>query len=167
MFELKTLSKDAIPAALAKAERYRLLNEPNEAESICRDVLRIEPEHQAALVTMILALTDQFTAEASAKAAASAADAVCRLEDEYERAYYSGIISERRGKAHYQKQSLGSLASSHEWLREAMRWYEHAEAVRPAGNDDAILRWNACARFLMELPAHEPDIERPEPIQLE
>src|SRR3989454_3897227 len=60
MFELKPLSKEAIPAALQRAERYRLLNEPAEAESICLDILQIEPENQAASITLLLALTDQF-----------------------------------------------------------------------------------------------------------
>jgi hypothetical protein len=58
MFELKRLSDEAIPAALEKALRYRLLNEPAEAESICHDVLRIDPENQQALVVLLLALTD-------------------------------------------------------------------------------------------------------------
>ena len=58
--ELKSLHKDAIPGALAKAERYRLLHEPWQSESICQDVLRIDPENEQALVTLILALTDQF-----------------------------------------------------------------------------------------------------------
>ena len=60
MFELKRLSADAIPAALEKALRYRLLNDPAEAESICHDVLRIDPENQQALVNLLLALTDRF-----------------------------------------------------------------------------------------------------------
>ena len=46
MFQPKPISKDVIPSALAKAERYRLLNEPGEAESICLDVLQIEPDNQ-------------------------------------------------------------------------------------------------------------------------
>ena len=54
MFELKPLSKNAIPAALAKAERYRLLNEPMQAASICEDVLRVEPDNAAARVALIL-----------------------------------------------------------------------------------------------------------------
>jgi len=45
---------------LTKAERYRLLNEPEEAESICRDILDVDPTHEAALVNFLLALTDQF-----------------------------------------------------------------------------------------------------------
>jgi len=60
VFTLKLLHKEGIPAALDKAERYRLLNEPAEAESICLDVLAIEPDHQQALITLLLALTDQF-----------------------------------------------------------------------------------------------------------
>ena len=59
-FELKTLHAEALPRALEKAERYRLLNEPSEAESICLDVLAIDRDNQAALVTLLLALTDQF-----------------------------------------------------------------------------------------------------------
>ena len=43
--ELKRISQAALPAALAKAERYRLLNEPEQAESICRDVLAVEPKN--------------------------------------------------------------------------------------------------------------------------
>ena len=60
MFELKRLSDDAIPAALEKALRYRLLNDPAEAESICHDVLHIDPENQQALVVLLLAVTDRF-----------------------------------------------------------------------------------------------------------
>jgi hypothetical protein len=61
MSDLKSLHKDAIPAALEKATRYRLLNEPAEAESICLDVLKTEPENQEAIITLLLALTDRFT----------------------------------------------------------------------------------------------------------
>jgi hypothetical protein len=33
-------------------------------------------------------------------------------------------------------------------FRQAMDCFEKAEAIRPAGNDDAILRWNGCARII-------------------
>jgi len=130
-------------------------------------VLRIDPANQTALVTLVLALTDQFSTEGSGKAAARAADVVSRLTDDYERDYYSGIISERRAKAHHLHGRAGSGPAVHEWLHEAMRAYERAEARRPAGNDDAILRWNACARLLAELPKVEPDVEDPGLLQLE
>src|SRR5271167_1608555 len=93
MLELKPLHRDAIPAALAKAERYRLLNEPWQAESICQDVLRVDPENETALVTLILALTDQFHQGVSVQ---EAREVIPRLRDDYERAYYSGVICERR-----------------------------------------------------------------------
>ena len=60
MPELKQLHKDAIPAALEKAERYRLLNEPGEAESICLDILAVDPDNQRAIITLLLAFTDRF-----------------------------------------------------------------------------------------------------------
>jgi hypothetical protein len=168
MFQLKPLSRDAIPGALAKAERYRLLNEPGEAESICLDVLQIEPANQDALVMLILALTDQFPQElpSSRSAPARATDLVARLRDEYDRSYYSGIIRERRAKAVLHRDHYASTATAAEWLREAMSFFERAEAIRPAHNDDAVLRWNACARLLQHLPDVQPDT-REEPIQLE
>jgi hypothetical protein len=164
MLELKPLSKAAIPAALAKAERYRLLNEPMQAESICLDILAIDPDNQDALVTLLLALTDQFDdEESSSRAAKSVGDFVLRLRDEYHRNYYAGIICERRGRSHLRKGHLLSAAA--DWLREAMTYYERAEAQREPANDDAILRWNACARTLMTLPERRESVE--EPLQLE
>jgi hypothetical protein len=143
-FELKSLSLQAMPRALAKAERYRLLNEPLEAESICMDALEREPDNQEALKTLLLALTDQFGKEAAPSTVAEAWKIVARLRDDYDRAYYTGITYERRAKA-----NLQDGPHAFEWLREAMSWYEKAEAIRPPTNDDAVLRWNACARLIM------------------
>jgi hypothetical protein len=166
-FQLKTLSPDAVPRALAKAERYRLLSEPMEAESICRDALEIEPDSQEALTVLLLALTDQFV-ENGRSAVSEATKTVERLQDAYERAYYTGIIFERRAKARLLSASPGSGPRAYEWLREAMSWYERAEAIRPAGNDDALLRWNACARLIMRDHHLVPATEEPnEPILLE
>ncbi len=148
MFELKPLSKEAIPAALDKAMRYRLLDEPGEAESICHDVLRIEPENQHALVILLLALTDRF-GKGYAVGITQAQEVLPRLRDPYERAYYAGLVSERRAKAQLRLSGPGSGYAAYQLLREAMARYEKAEAIRPAGNDDALLRWNACARMIM------------------
>jgi tetratricopeptide (TPR) repeat protein len=165
MFELKAISKDAIPEALAKAERYRLLNEPAQAESICQDVLRVDAENQPALISLLLALTDQFEAVIDAD---EAMDVVPRIHGDYQRAYYSGIIHERRAKAYLKRGHYASGAFVWECLAEAMRCYEQAEAQRPPGNDDALLRWNTCARFLMEHPDVQPEPQaRAEPILLE
>ncbi|MGH9346447.1 MAG: hypothetical protein ACRD26_04180 [Vicinamibacterales bacterium] len=165
MFELKPLSADSISRALEKAERYRLLNEPAEAESICQDVLRIDPDNQEALVTLILALTDQF-GEGVAGQLAEARELLPRLAGEYERAYYAGIIAERRGKARLRVGGPGAWTVGHESVRDAMRHYAGAETLRPPGNDDALLRWNACARLLMRDRADVPAVagERFDPL---
>jgi len=157
MFELKPLSKDAIPKALEKADRYRLLNEPAEAESICLDILAAEPDNQRALVMLILALTDQFDRVDYSVGHTQFNDLVPRLRDEYERAYYAGVISERRAKASLRHQIHSSAA--YEWFQEAMSWYEKAEALRPPGNDDAVLRWNTCARIFMHNTHLQPSGE--------
>ena len=148
MFDLKPLSKEAVPAALEKAMHYRLLNEPGEAESICHDVLRVDPENQQALVVLLLALTDRF-GKSYAVGVTQAQEVLPLLRDAYERAYYAGIINERRAKAQLHQGSPGSGFEAYAFLREAMTCYEQAESLRPPGNDDALLRWNACARMIM------------------
>jgi hypothetical protein len=166
-FTLKPLSPEAVPRALAKAERYRLLNEPGEAESICRDALEADPDNQEALVMLLLALTDQFDDEGT-PAVAQATTCAEQIRSEYDRAYYTGIVWERRAKARLKRGVPDCGPRAYEWLGQAMTSYEKAEAVRPAGNDDALLRWNACARLIMSdrrlVPA--PD-ERGEPLLLE
>lgn len=166
MFALKTLSLEAVPRALAKAERYRLLNEPAEAESICLDALDADPRNQEAIATLLLAITDQFDRDPAF--AAEALDRVARLRDDYERMYYTGIIHERRAKALLRQGVPRSGPRVYGWLREAMDCYEKAEAIRPPKNDDALLRWNTCARLIMRnhhlAPAEE---ERDEPLLLE
>jgi len=154
--ELKSLHHEAVPAALEKAERYRLLNKPREAESICRDILRVEPENQTALVTMLLALTDQFTRDPAGKFGEAEA-IVARLKGEYERTYYSGILCERRGKAQHAQAMPRSGEASYTWLRRAMDWYEKAEALAPPDNDDPRLRWNACVRMIRDYPDIRPE----------
>ena len=148
MFELKRISESAIPAALEKAQRYRLLNEPADAESICRDVLDISPDHQDAMIHMILALTDQFS-EWEAHRFSEARDTAARLTSAYNKAYYSGIVHERWAKAQYQKGMPRCGVIAYEGLRKAMSFYEQAEALQPPGKDDALLRWNTCARIIM------------------
>ena len=145
MDDLKPLSREALPAALEKAERYRLLGEPGEAESICLDVLLADPDNQRALVLLLLAITDRF-GKGYAIGVTQARDILPRLRSEYERHYYAGVICERRGKAALQQGTPGFVAAN--WLREAMEHYEKAAALRPPGNDDAHLRWNTCVRIM-------------------
>jgi hypothetical protein len=147
MFELKSMSKEAVPAALEKAKHYRLLNEPGAAESICLDILRVEPDNQDALVTLVLAMSDRFSRD-YAVGEAQIQDYLSRIDDEYERAYYTGIVYERRAKAILDKGMPGSDSTAYEFFRQAMNWFERAEAIRPQGNDDTVLRWNGCARII-------------------
>ena len=152
MSSLKPITRPGIPAALEKAERYRLLNDAVAAESICLDVLEIEPANQEALTSLVLAISDQLDAELT-EGVARARTLLPRISDEYERLYLSGIICERRGKAQLHRGALGSAEVAADWFREAMTWYAKAEARRPAGNDESILRWNTCVRLLGR---HEP-----------
>src|SRR5262249_30228332 len=151
MFELKPLSATAVQAALEKAERYRLLNEPTDAESICRDVLDVEPANQEALINLILALTDQLGV-GHADRVREAHETAAQLQGRYEKAYYSGIICERAAKSHHRRGTPASGTIAYELLRQAMNWFETAEKVRPPGNDDAPLRWHTCAPFIMRPP---------------
>ena len=149
VFKLKPLSKQGIEAALEKAERYRLLNQPQLAESICLDILAIEPGHQQASVVLLLALTDQF-GKSSTRAAKQAMELASRLNDPYARAYYTGIIYERQGATALSSGTPGAEYDACEWYLDAMDQFEKADELNPPGNDDAILRWNTCARVIMQ-----------------
>jgi tetratricopeptide (TPR) repeat protein len=165
MFELKRLSLEAVPAALERALRYRLLNEPAEAESICHDVLEIDPENQEALVMLLLAITDRL-GKGYSVGVTEAQDVLVRLRDEYERAYYTGIVCERRGKAQLRQGYPGAGHDAYEFMREAMTWFEKAEALRPPKNDDALLHWNTCARIIMRNQL-APRVEEKAGVELE
>ena len=163
MSDLKPLSREAIPAALEKAERYRLLNEPAEAESICLDVLRTDPENQPALIMLLLAVTDRF-GKGYGVSDTQAKELLSRVTGDYERAYYAGILAERRAKAKLAQGTPGSRHYAYDGFRDAMSRFEKAEANRPAGNDDALLRWNTCARIIEKnrlVPREEENVEPP------
>jgi hypothetical protein len=151
MFELKSMLKQNIPAALEKARCYRFLSEPAEAESICLDILDVDPENQQAIITLILALTDQFGWELS-KNHNRTKELLGRLKAKFHQIYYEGIICERRAKTHLRREAFGSERVAYEWFRKAMDNYEKAIEMSPVGDEDAILRWNACARILMRNP---------------
>jgi hypothetical protein len=163
--KIKPIHEGAIPAALEKAERYRLLNDPTQAESICRDVLRVRPDHRRALTIIVLALTDRFASDwGSAGVHNMAREFALKLTDEYERLYYEGLISERHARALLRRS--GSRSFAYDGLRQAMGLYEQAERVRPEGNDDAILRWNSCVRTIRR-ERLGPDLEQEEILLLE
>jgi hypothetical protein len=166
MFELKKLTPEGIAAALKKVERYRLLNEPWEAESICLDILETEPDNQDALVQLLLSLTDQFKSARGATVKDARA-LLPRLKSDYHRAYYAGIICERQAAVHLERNATGDGPIAYDWLRQAMTHYDRAEALRPPGNDDAILRWNTCARAILRHPHVQPATEHAHPVMLE
>ncbi len=166
MFELKPISKEAIPAALDKANCYRYLNEPVGAESICLDILEVEPENQQAITTLLLSLTDQFENDL-ARTFTRARELFPRLNDEYSRIYYRGLICERRARAHLDRGGPGSGHLAYDWFHQAMEAYETAIDKSLTGNDDAILRWNACARMVNNDPAVKPGQEQARESMLE
>jgi len=163
MPELKLLSKESIPKALVRAKHYRLLNEPWQAESICRDVLKVEPTHQLAILYLILAISDQFTADNSSSAA-EAKELCAQLTNEYERKYYRGIIAERSGRAALKRATPRAKYIAYEYYSNAMKFYEEAEKFHPEDNEDTILRWNACLRRIQEFklkPSRDEDRLQP------
>jgi hypothetical protein len=162
----KPISKEGVPAALQKAERYRVINDPSSAESICLDILAVSPENQQALVTLLLAITDQF-GPAPTEGVRRARQVLPRLQDQYKRAYYAGIICERCGKAQLRLGAPKAGDRAYYWFQEAMSWYEKAESQRPPGNDEAILRWNTCVRLLQRHPELSPSADEPIPLSLE
>jgi len=155
MPDLKRISKEAIPRAVQKAERYRLLNQSWATESICLDILEVDATNQPVLVMLLLAITDQFGAE-SRELARRAREVLGRITDPYQKAYYAGIIDERLGHAQLAQGIMHAEAMAYESLKDAMDSFEKAERLRQPGNDDAILRWNTCLRTIQRLRLAEP-----------
>ena len=155
MFELRPLSREAVPAALAKAERYRLLNEPRLAESICLDVLDTDPGNQQARITLLLALTDQF-GKGQGAGSQRAREVLAGVEDEYDRTYYSGLVCERQAMALMTQRGPRSRYLAYDGFRSAMERYSRAAELRP-GDAEADLRWNTCARILNDNPYLVPE----------
>ena len=147
MFEFKHLSKEALPAALEKADRYRQLGEPLDAECICRNVLEVDPDNRTAKITLILALSEQLHRHLGEKYS-QAHEVVQGLGDEYGHAYYEGLLCERYAKVVLDRNHAGSGYLAYAWFRQAMEQFERAIELRAAGNDDPVLRWNACAGIL-------------------
>ncbi|MGH9531974.1 MAG: hypothetical protein ACRD2Q_06240 [Terriglobales bacterium] len=147
--KLKPISKDGITQAVSRIQLYRYLNEPEEAESICRDILAVAPDHQMAVRLLAMTITDQFTGDPSDRFA-EAEGLLNTLTDPYERLYFTGLLYERKAKA--QLQAGRPHAALMPLFEEAMRRFAEAEKIRPSGNDDAILRWNRCVRLLESLP---------------
>jgi tetratricopeptide (TPR) repeat protein len=143
------------------------LNEPREAESICRDVLEVEPDNQEALAKLLLSLSDQFGHGLSGRYR-EAKKLVSRLASEYEREYYTGILFERRAKCQLHQGTPGCGHLAYEGFTKAMEHYERAQELSPEGIDDAVLRWNTCARIIN---ANHDIVPEPaghsQPVQLE
>ncbi len=99
-------------------------------------------------------MTDQFKGEGDADTATRADAILPALSDEYARAYYGALIKERRARAYW---NHGRPALAYDWLVDALHGFDRAATLRPPGNDDALLRWNACVRLLERMPAPSRD----------
>ncbi|MCX4189030.1 hypothetical protein [Methylophaga sp. OBS3] len=143
---LHDIHADSIDLALDKARQYRSLLEPEIAESICLDVLNIDPYNQSALVIYILALTDQISISGSQSPFQAIENAISQLQSDYKRLYYTGIFHERR--ARFMLSQPMSRAFAYDYFVKALECYAQAEKMRPEHNDEAILRWNSCVRTI-------------------
>jgi hypothetical protein len=155
---LKTLGNSAIPAAIEKAKHYRLLNDPFDAESICRDILEIEPDHQEALKVLILAITD--TLVGGSQRVREARGYLERLTSEFDRHYLLGLILERVGKSYLSQTTAESAIAAYDRLSQAMQQFEMAQACHDGDHDDAVLRWNSCARLIEFHNLHPSSVEQ-------
>lgn len=160
MANLKPISKQAIPAAHEKANHYRLLNQPWQAESICRDILRTDPYNQQVIYTLILSITDQFDNNKFIPSQDKALEVVEQLTDPYQREYCTGLIYERQALAAFNRQTPRAGYIAYDSFQRALKHYEHAEKIRPEENDESVLRWNACIRFIQKHKLKESPQEK-------
>ena len=147
-WELKKLADKNLVAAITLAKHYRDLNQPDEAESICRDVLDVAPANVDALRTLGLALTDRFPT-----AWMSLFDEACatfnKLPNEYERVYYVGVAWERYAKAQLE---AGRAHNAIHAFEEALARFEEAAGLAAKDDPAPILHYNHCVRALTTHP---------------
>lgn len=153
---LRALSHEAVPGALKKAMHYRLLKEPELAESICLDIVEIEPTNQDAWIQLLLSRTDQLEARGT-KALQRAREVLPHLEGQYAKAYYGGLICERHAKTLLTHRARRSGMAAWEWFQQALAHYDRAIELSPAGDDEAVLRWNTCVRLIKRHSHCRPD----------
>jgi tetratricopeptide (TPR) repeat protein len=154
-YTLKRLPVANLEAAIVKAAHYRDLNQPDEAESICRDVLDVDQAHQAAWRLLGLAITDRFGEGGALLEQALAAFE--RLEGEYDRVYHLGVAWERAAKAHLERGEAHSAVTAFE---HALARFERAQRMRPE-SPDPVLRWNRCVRLLTGHPLLRAALNEP------
>ncbi len=160
MFDLKPLSKEAIPKAIDRAKQYRQLNQPWHAESICRDVYAVDPDHQQNLIILFLAITDQFVNDKHGKSMQDAEEIIDKLRDEYQRDYARGIVFERQASAAIKRGGPRASYIAYYHILRALEFYEKSAKSHPDKNEESILRYNTCVRMVEEFdlkPAPDDD----------
>ncbi len=144
--KLHDIRLTAIDQAIEKAKQYRSLLEPEIAESICLDVLNIDPDNQSVLIIYILALLDQISRAETQSQIKTIERTIEKLSSQYQRYYYTGLLNERRAR-HLITQAM-SHSFAYEYFAEALNYYQQAIDRCPEKNDEAILRWNSCIRTI-------------------
>ena len=147
-WELKKLADKNLDAAITLAKHYRDLNQPHEAESICRDVLEVAPQNVDALRTLGLALTDRFATQYLTLFDQAVA-IFKKLPSEYERVYYEGIAWERYAKAQLE---AGRAHNAIHAFEEALERFEAAQPLAAKDEPAPILHYNRCVRALTTNP---------------
>ena len=166
MANFKELSAEGVSAALERAKDYRFLNDPELAESICLDIIHLQPDNQEANRLLLLAETDQFGGT-NHEALNIAKEALGKLADPYQQAYYGGLISERYARWMLKGRGQRAHFVAHEAVQDALAQYEKALELKPEGNDEAILRWNTCLRMIKRYRLTPPDEEERQDMGLE
>jgi len=159
VFEPKALPCEA-EAALELAERCLAEREPEEAESLCLDVLAIAPGNDRAALLLVrsrLALLDHARPEDVERAR----QALTGLSNEYDRLFYGGVLCTRRAKHQLRQRGAHSGASAYDSLRRAMEHFEAAARLAPE-SPEPVARWNACVRLIARHPACQPHPDRDE-----
>ncbi len=144
--KLHDIRISAVNKALEKARQYRSLLEPEIAESICLDVLKVDPDNQDVLIVYMLALLDQISRNENQTQIKTIDGTIDKLTSQYQRYYYSGLLNERRAR-HLLTQAM-SHSFAYDYFIEALKFYQQAIERCPEKNDEAILRWNSCIRTI-------------------
>ena len=155
--ELKTLGADQVSSALAAAEQCRAGGEAETAESICTDILEVDPGNARAIELLLWSRVD-LLGEGRYGGVERAQEALALVQSDFERHYLEGVICEQQARFLIGKRGRHSSRVAYDWFRHAMDAFEEAARIAP-DRPEASLRWNACLRSIERDRHCAPDLD--------
>ena len=155
--DFKNLESADLDAALAAAQASWAELRAEETESICLDILELDPNHRSTL-DLLLRCRIELLKKGLPQSVARAQELIPQLDSDFDQAFYSGMIREAQARYLLEKRGRATSGVAYSWFRHAMDDFAAASNL-DAGRVEPKLHWNACLRTLENNPQCVPPPE--------